>query len=146
MKKTLIIIFLALSVGLQGQTFSSLLKDRTGWFNVVDYGATTGDTENDADNIRAAVTAAAAVGGTQGGGTERERPVPVARLTPKKDEYKVGDKVTVDVPPMRNVGNPLSEDRLKEIEERRKAMREEMESRRAEVLKMRDERRKGFEK
>lgn len=79
-------------------------------------------------------------------GTERERPVPVARLTPKKDKYEVGDKVTVDVPPMRVPGNPLSEDRLKEIEERRKAMREEMESRRAEVLKMRQERRKGFEK
>ena len=69
MKKTLIIIFLALSIVSQGQTFSSLLKDRTGWFNIVDYGATTGDTENDADNIRSAVTAAAAVGGTQGGGT-----------------------------------------------------------------------------
>jgi len=79
-------------------------------------------------------------------GTERERPVPVVRLTPKKEEYKVGDKVTVDVPPMRVPGNPLSEDRLKEIEERRKAMREEMESRRAEVLKMRDERRKGLQR
>jgi len=79
-------------------------------------------------------------------GTERERPVPVVRLTPKKDEYKVGDKVTVDVPPMRGAGNPLSEDRLKEIEERRVSMRAEMESRRAEVLKMRDERRKGLQR
>jgi len=80
------------------------------------------------------------------GATERERPVPVARLTPKKDNYEVGDKVTVDIPPMRVPGNPLSEDRLKEIEERRAAMRQEMESRREEVLKMRQERRKGFEK
>ena len=79
-------------------------------------------------------------------GIDRERSVPVAWLIPKKDKYEVGDKVTVDVPPMRVPGNPLSEDRLKEIEERRAAMRQEMESRREEVLKMRQERRKGFEK
>lgn len=76
----------------------------------------------------------------------KQRPVPIHRLQPQKEKYEVGDKVTVDVPPMRVPGNPLSEDRLKEIEERRAAMRQEMESRREEVLKMRQERRKGFEK
>jgi hypothetical protein len=54
MKKTLIIIFLALSIVSQGQTFSTLLKDRTKSFNVIDYGATEGGTVSDVAAIQSA--------------------------------------------------------------------------------------------
>ena len=62
MKKTLIIIFLALSIVSQGQTFSSLLKDRTKEFNILDveFGATEGGTVSDVAAIQAAVDAASA--------------------------------------------------------------------------------------
>ena len=60
MKKTLIIIFLALSIVSQGQTFSSLLKDRTKEFNILDYGATEGGTVSDVAAIQSAVDAASA--------------------------------------------------------------------------------------
>jgi len=70
MKKTLIIIFLALSIVSQGQTFSSLLKDRTGEFNVIDYGVDATGATAAQDAIQAAVDAAHALydGGTNNGG------------------------------------------------------------------------------
>jgi len=55
MKKTLIIIFLALSIVSQGQTFSTLLHDRTKVYNVTDYGAVSDDAASDVAAINNAI-------------------------------------------------------------------------------------------
>lgn len=55
MKKTLIILFLALSIVSQGQTFSTLLHDKQKVFNVLDYGAVSDDAVSDVTAINNAI-------------------------------------------------------------------------------------------
>jgi hypothetical protein len=55
MKKTLIILFLALSIVGRGQTFSTLLHDKQKVFNVLDYGAVSDDAVSDVTAINNAL-------------------------------------------------------------------------------------------
>lgn len=55
MKKTLIILFLALSIVGRGQTFSTLLHDKQKVFNVLDYGAVSDDAVSDVTAINNAI-------------------------------------------------------------------------------------------
>lgn len=77
-------------------------------------------------------------------GIDRERPVPVARLMPKKDKYEIGDEVTLDFHSIGGFDDTRFTDRHKEIEERRAIMRDEIEKRREEARKTREERIKGL--
>lgn len=58
MKKILIIFLLALFGVAQGQTFSTLLRDKTKEFNIKDYGAVTNDDTQDVIAINRAIRAA----------------------------------------------------------------------------------------
>lgn len=58
MKKILIILFMMLSLGAQGQTFSTLMRERTRIFNVLDYGAISDDAISDVNAINDAIDSA----------------------------------------------------------------------------------------